>query len=113
MLEFAASVPPQMQLRRTRLRWFFKQALTDFLPAEIIAKHKQGFGLPVGLWMVEYAPLRELTHASIAALKQRDIVRPEYIDWIEQKHASEHASYYGVMLWILVMLEQWLQSHGP
>jgi len=112
MLEFAASVPPQMQLRRTRLRWFFKQALTDFLPAEIIAKRKQGFGLPVGLWMVEYAPLRELTHASIATLKQRGIVRPEYIDWIEQKHASEHASYYGVMLWVLVMLEQWLQSHG-
>jgi asparagine synthase (glutamine-hydrolysing) len=112
MLEFAASVPPQMQLRRTRLRWFFKQALADFLPAEIIAKRKQGFGLPVGLWMVEYAPLRELTHASIAALKQRGIVRSEYIDWIEHRHASEHASYYGVMLWILVMLEQWLQSHG-
>jgi len=36
-----------------------------------------------------------------------------YIDWIEQKHTSEHASYYGVMLWVLVMLEQWMQTHRP
>ena len=112
MLDFAASVPPNMQLKRTQLRWFFKRALADFLPPEIVGKRKQGFGLPVGLWMVDYAPLRELTHESIAALKRRDIVRPDYIDWVERKHAGEHASYYGVMLWVLVMLEQWMQTHG-
>jgi asparagine synthase (glutamine-hydrolysing) len=110
MLEFAASVPPTMQLRRTHLRWFFKRALADFLPDEIIHKRKHGFGLPVGLWMRDHAPLRDLTHESIAALKQRGIVRADYIDWIEQQHQGGHASYYGVMLWILVMLEQWLGS---
>ena len=31
--------------------------------------------------------------------------------WLEEKHRSEHASYYGVMLWVLMMLEQWLQLH--
>jgi asparagine synthase (glutamine-hydrolysing) len=56
--------------------------------------------------------LRELTEESVAALKQRGIVRPTYIDWVQQCHRSEHASYYGVMLWLLVMLEQWLQQHG-
>ena len=112
MLEFAASVPPGMQLRRTRLRWFFKQALADFLPREIIDKRKQGFGLPVGLWMAEHAPLRELTGDSIAAFRRRGIVSPAYIDWVQQSHRSQHASYYGVMLWLLVMLEQWLQQHG-
>ena len=36
----------------------------------------------------------------------------ERLDWLEEKHRGEHASYYGVMLWVLVMLEQWLQLHG-
>jgi len=112
MLELAASVPPHLQLKRTRLRWFFKRALRDFLPPEIIGKRKQGFGLPVGLWMAEYAPLRELTRDSLAALKRRGIVRGDYIDWVERQHADEHASYYGVMLWVLVMLEQWLEARG-
>jgi asparagine synthase (glutamine-hydrolysing) len=111
MLEFAASVPPEMQLKRTQLRWFFKRALADFLPSEIVGKRKQGFGLPVGLWMAEYAPLRAMTHDCLATLKRRGVVRPSYIDWIESQHISEHASYYGVMLWILLMLEQWLRTH--
>ncbi|MBK1631348.1 asparagine synthase [Thiohalocapsa halophila] len=111
MLAFAASVPPTMQLKRAQLRWFFKRALADFLPAEIIAKRKQGFGLPVGLWMREYPPLRELAGDSISTLARRGIVRADYIDWVRSQHQSAHASYYGVMLWVLVMLEQWLQSH--
>jgi hypothetical protein len=27
-------------------------------------------------------------------------------------HGSEYASYYGVFVWVLAMLEQWLQEHG-
>jgi asparagine synthase (glutamine-hydrolysing) len=112
LMAFAASVPPGLQLKDNRLRWFFKQALADFLPPEILAKKKHGFGLPVGLWMAEYAPLRELTESSVAALRQRGIVRPAYIDWVRESHAGQHAGYYGVMLWVLVMLEQWLARHG-
>lgn len=112
MLELAASVPPELQLRRNQLRFFFKQALADFLPVEIINKKKHGFGLPVGLWMAEFEPLRDLTRESIAAFRGRGILNSEYLDWLDRQRQSEHASYYGVMLWVLVMLEQWLQLHG-
>lgn len=112
LMAFAASVPPEMQLKENRLRWFFKQALKDFLPPEIIAKKKHGFGLPVGLWMAEHAPLRSLAEESLRALAGRGIVRKSYIDWLSKQHAGQHASYYGVMIWVLVMLEQWLDRHG-
>jgi asparagine synthase (glutamine-hydrolysing) len=111
MMTFAASVPPAMQLKRTRLRWFFKRALADFLPPQIIAKRKQGFGLPVGLWMTTHQPLRELVEDSLGTLARRNIVRPSYIHWVRQQQRETHASYYGVMLWLLVMLEQWLGQH--
>ena len=26
---------------------------------------------------------------------------------------AEHPAYYGEMVWILMMLEQWLQQHAP
>jgi asparagine synthase (glutamine-hydrolysing) len=112
MMAFAASVPPGMQLRGTRLRWFFKQALRDFLPPQTLRKRKQGFGTPVGLWMTGHAPLRELTGDSLAALRGRGILRPTYLDWVLRQHRETHTSYYGVMLWVLVMLEQWLQARG-
>jgi asparagine synthase (glutamine-hydrolysing) len=112
MLAFAASVPPGMQVQRTRLRWFFKRALADFLPREILEKKKHGFGLPVGLWMAEFEPLRALADTSLASLRERGIIRPSYVDWLRDQHRGAHASYYGVMLWVLLMLEQWLQQHG-
>ena len=112
LMIFAAGVPPRLQLKDNRLRWFFKQALADFLPPQIIAKKKHGFGMPVGLWMAQHAPLRALTEDSLAALRARGILNPAYLDWLRAQHAGEHPSYYGVMLWVLVMLEQWLQTHG-
>jgi asparagine synthase (glutamine-hydrolysing) len=29
------------------------------------------------------------------------------------EHLSEHPGYYGEMVWILMMLEQWLRRHVP
>lgn len=33
-----------------------------------------------------------------------------YIDHLLGQHRSGHASYYGVMIWVQMMLEQWLQQ---
>ena len=40
-------LPPEYKLKGLTLRWFFKEALRGFLPDEIIAKKKHGFGLPL------------------------------------------------------------------
>ena len=101
-----------MKLKGTRLRYFFKEALRGFLPDEIIAKTKHGFGLPFGPWFQAYQPLREIAMDSLADLKQRRIVRPEFIDELTSVHVHSHAKYYGTMVWVLMMLEQWLRQHG-
>jgi asparagine synthase (glutamine-hydrolysing) len=113
MVEFAAMLPPSYKVRGNCLRWFFKQALKDFLPPEIIAKSKHGFGLPFGLWLQEHPPLRDLACDSLAAFRQRGYLKPSYLDHLLQLHRSEHASYYGVMIWVIMLLEQWLQQHRP
>jgi asparagine synthase (glutamine-hydrolysing) len=111
VVDFSLRLPPDYKLKGNRLRWFFKEALRDFLPAEIISKKKHGFGLPFGPWLVSHAPLRELAESALASLKQRGIVRPEFIDELIRSHLSVHAGYYGTMVWIMVMLELWLQHH--
>ena len=49
---------------------------------------------------------------SLADLKQRRIVRPEFIDELTSVHVKSDAKYYGTMVWVLMMLEQWLAQHG-
>ncbi len=111
LVAFSARLPPDLKLRGTRLRYFFKQALQGFLPHEIISKTKHGFGMPFGRWLESHSPLRQLALDSVAELKSRHIVRPDFIDELTAVHVKSHADYYGTMVWVLMMLEQWLQQH--
>jgi asparagine synthase (glutamine-hydrolysing) len=111
LVEFSAEVPAALKVKGTRLRYFFKHALRDFLPAEILSKSKHGFGLPFGLWLASDANLEELARTTLQRLAGRGIVRPEYIAELWRHHAETHASYFGVMIWILTQLELWLQHH--
>jgi len=111
VVEFSAHLAPELKLKGTRLRYFFKEALGEFLPKEIIAKTKHGFGLPFGVWIEKDRPLRELAMDSLADLKRRGIVLPVFIDELTGILVRSHPAYYGVMVWVLMMLEQWFKHH--
>lgn len=112
LVDFSCEVPSQWKLKRGDLRHFYKQALTGWLPQETINKTKQGFGLPFGVWMRSFEPLRELAYDSLLKLKQRGYIRPEFIDKTIQMHQSEHAAYYGELVWIFTVFELWMSSHA-
>jgi asparagine synthase (glutamine-hydrolysing) len=112
MMDFSGEVPPDWKVKGQYLRWFFKTALKGFLPDEIINKSKHGFGLPFGLWAKEYAPLRERIEDRLSDLKKRNILQPAYIDLVRGEHMSGHATYFGKMIWNMMILEEWLQAKG-
>ncbi|MDH3592697.1 MAG: asparagine synthase C-terminal domain-containing protein, partial [Planctomycetota bacterium] len=111
LTDFAGRLPLDYKTRGRELRWFFKHALRDFLPQKVLTKSKHGFGLPFGVWLRTHKPLQDLSRDSLAALKGRGIVRPAFIDEIQRMHQTGHAGYYGVMVWTLIMLEQWFRVH--
>ncbi len=111
LVDFANHLPVDYKVRGQKLRWFFKEALNDLLPEKIINKSKHGFGLPFGLWSTQYAPLGEVVGDSLADFKQRGWVKLAYLDHMLAMQRGPHASYYGVMIWVILMLEQWLGSH--
>jgi asparagine synthase (glutamine-hydrolysing) len=94
------------------LRSFFKRSMRGFLPEEILAKQKHGFGLPFGQWLKTHAPLQELVYDALTGLKQRAILSRGFIDRVADGHRAGHASYYGYPIWDMVILELWLETHG-
>ncbi len=111
MMDFAARVPADMLLRRFELRSFYRHAMKDFLAKETLDKHKHGFGLPFGLWMNEYAPLKEFAHDNLGNIRKRGILNDAFIGRIIEAQETGHATYYGVFIWVLIMLEEWLEAH--
>lgn len=113
LLDFSMRLPVSYKLRGLKLRWFFKEALRGFLPDEILSKKKHGFGLPFGVWATRHAGLQALAEESLRAVAERGIVRPQFVDTLLRVHLPAHPGYYGEMVWILLMLEQWLRQYAP
>lgn len=113
LLDFSLTLPVHYKLKGLKLRWFFKEALRDFLPPEIITKKKQGFGLPFGPWLLRNPRLMALAKDSLESLAPRGMVRPDFIRALLNDRLPEHPGYYGSMVWILMMMEQWLRAHRP
>lgn len=111
LLAFSLRLPVDYKLKGLKLRWFFKEALRGFLPDEIIVKKKQGFGLPFGVWLTRHDALRKLARDSVMGLVERGVLRNQFVEQLFNKHLQEHPGYYGEMIWISMMLEQWLQTH--
>jgi asparagine synthase (glutamine-hydrolysing) len=113
LLAFSERLPSEYKLKGLKLRWFFKEALRGFLPDEIIAKKKQGFGLPFGVWANQTPALKALATESLQSLVSRGVVRADFIQDLLAKRLAEHPGYYGEMVWILMMLEHWLARNSP
>jgi asparagine synthase (glutamine-hydrolysing) len=112
VVDFSLRLPANWKVRNGQLRWFYKRAMRDFLPRQIVTKTKHGFGLPFGVWTRTHEGLRRLSEDGLGSLAERGYFRPEFLREALRLHRDGHASYYGELVWILMVLELWLQAHS-
>src|SRR5690606_9410251 len=100
---------PNWKVKGLTLRWFFKRALRDFLPVEILKKKKHGFGLPFGDWATRHQGLQRLITDALGSFEGRGIVKPAFVRRLLADLLPGHPGYYGELVWILMMLELWMR----
>jgi len=52
LVEFIATVPPHMKIRGENRKYIMREALRPLLPEHTLNKKKQGFAMPIGVWLV-------------------------------------------------------------
>lgn len=106
LMEFAAKIPPKYKVKWNGGKWILKEALKDFLPAEILYRRKMGFGVPLASWFRGALKdfLRDALLSSCA--KQRGYFKPEQIERLVDEHQSGRRDH-GYKLWALLMFELW------
>ncbi|MGE0383615.1 MAG: asparagine synthetase B [Gammaproteobacteria bacterium] len=105
-------VPDPLKIRRGQLRWFYREAMRGFLAQATLDKRKHGFGLPFGVWIRDTGELRRIAHDAVERLKQRAVLDPVFLDEAVSMHQSDSAAYFGELIWILMVLETWLDGRG-
>ena len=111
LVEFSCQVAAQDKMPGYALRKFYKDTCKNFLPDQTLTKSKHGFGLPFGVWLKENSALHELSMQALIRFKKRKILTEELIDVALKAHNDLHSSYYGELIWIIVILELWLQKN--
>ncbi|MFC3580559.1 XrtA/PEP-CTERM system amidotransferase [Sphingomonas hylomeconis] len=106
LVEFAATLPVSMRLRRGQGKWLMKKAMERYLPADILYRPKMGFVTPISAWF--RGPL-----AGEAAALAKSRVLANWFDsaaitTIAADHRAGRAEH-GRTLWQLVMLERSMQ----
>ncbi|MEO5867836.1 MAG: XrtA/PEP-CTERM system amidotransferase [Sphingomonas sp.] len=105
LVEFAASLPADMRLRRGQGKWLMKRAMRRYLPHEILYRPKMGFVTPVGAWF-----RGSLAGEAAALANSRTLVGLGWFDpaAIARLAADHHAGRadHGRTLWQLVMLDR-------
>jgi asparagine synthase (glutamine-hydrolysing) len=113
LAEIAGRIPSNVMMRGFRLRSFFKRAYRDFLPVETIRKQKHGFGLPIPVWLRTDPGLKEMAHELLLSPRavQRGYFRKSFLEDVFRKHQVDTTSFYGTLIWNLMMLELWHRHH--
>jgi asparagine synthase (glutamine-hydrolysing) len=107
-MEFAATLPSSLKLRGAEKKYIFKRAVRDLVPAAVLDRPKQGFGVPISAWL--RGPLRELVHDTLfsRASRARGLFDVRALE--RMVHDHDHHPAVGdrhVQLWALLMLELW------
>jgi asparagine synthase (glutamine-hydrolysing) len=110
VVTFAASLPSWMKVQGGERKRVLKRAAAAVLPAEVIARRKQGFGVPLGTWF--RAPLRELMVDTLQSplARQRGYFESRFIDRVIGEHLSGKRDH-TLRLWQLLMLELWHRKY--
>jgi asparagine synthase (glutamine-hydrolysing) len=108
LAELAMRIPYTWKMRNGRGKDILIRSIGDRLPPELLNRPKQGFAVPLELWM--RGPLRDFLrdHLLSSEFLSYRMVSPDFLRHIIEEHESGRRNNYHV-LWMFLMLALWLR----
>jgi asparagine synthase (glutamine-hydrolysing) len=108
LVEFAATLPPELLIHRGTTKYLFKRALRGRLPEAVLQRPKRGFAVPLGRWfrgrLGEFARDLLLSDKSL----QRGFFDPAAVRLLVERQGPRQEL--GLELWTLLSLELWCRA---
>jgi asparagine synthase (glutamine-hydrolysing) len=105
LVEFAATIPPELKLKGKTTKYIFKKAMEGILPLNILHRPKRGFAIPLAHWfrgqLNSYVRDLLLSRSSL----QRGLFRKSYIERLIEM--NDRGRSLDLQLWTLITFELW------
>ena len=110
VIDFAATLPSRFKIFEGRRKHILKETLRPLLPAGILDRRKQGFGIPLGNWFRGgltglFSDVLESPRA-----KQRGYFEPAFVQRLLREHLAGQRDH-TLRLWQLLVFELWHREY--
>jgi asparagine synthase (glutamine-hydrolysing) len=105
LVEFAATIPPELKLKGKTTKYIFKKAFEGILPKEILHRRKQGFAIPLGRWFRGQLSLYVRDLLLSRKSLERGLFSKSYIERLIKM--NDRGRSLDLQLWTLITFELW------
>lgn len=109
VVEFALNLSPKLKYRNGVAKYILKEILYQYVPRQLFDRPKQGFAIPLNLWL-----RKELKYLINDYLSEEIINKYGLVDYkIVEYHKNEFMrgiNYHYNRLWLLIILHKWLEN---
>jgi len=112
VVELAGQIPADLKLRGWQTKYILKRALRGLVPDTILARRKQGFGVPIGSWL--RGPLRHVMEARLAPerVAHLGLFNVGVLNRLVADHLEGRRDHRQI-LWALMMFDAWREHYVP
>ena len=109
LVEWAASLSPELKLNGREGKYILKSALEPYVPDSILYRPKQGFAVPLAAWF--RGPLRQRLRATVLgpSLRSTHLFDMSCVEQLVEQHLAG-AYDHSAILWTLSMFDAFLQN---
>jgi asparagine synthase (glutamine-hydrolysing) len=106
ILEFCATIPPELKMKWAQKKYLLKKAVAPLLPRQVIDHRKQGFTGPMARWL--RTDLRPFVLATLSErnLEDHGLFNPATVRRIVDEHFSG-AELHDALIWSLLVYQRW------
>jgi len=110
LLEFCATIPPELKMRWFQKKYLLKKAVGPILPKEIINHRKQGFVGPMAQWLKN-----DLKPYVLEALSEKNLSKHELLNHrVVKRVLDEHfggKEIHDTLIWSILVFQKWYDMY--
>ena len=109
VVAFVQSIPSHLKLKGFHTKYILKKSMKGLLPPIILNRQKQGFVMPVKIWLKSHWLdwMRDILSEEI--LKKQGIFNPIYINNLIKEHLEGRQNH-SQKLWNLIIFQSWYRT---
>jgi asparagine synthase (glutamine-hydrolysing) len=111
LVEFALTIPPELQMKGLKKKYLLKRAMEHKLPASALSRKKAGFNVPIPSWLRN--ELRDYAQDVLSErrLREQGFFNPRYVHQLLHDHNDMKVDY-SRNLWGLLIFTLWHEAYG-